>query len=275
VFSPDGTRIAWTRVNDIWKMRTNGTLQVQLTSGPALDSNPSWQPIPIPPPPVPGTLEFSAPTYFIGEAGPSATITVNRTGGTDGTVTVTCSTSPGTATAGVDYTSVSSTLTFVDGDASELCIVPIAQDAIDEPDETVNLALTNPTGGASLGAQNTAVLTITDDDPTPPPPPPPPVCTINGTAGNDVINGTSGDDVICGKGGNDVIDGKGGNDTLVGSGGKDTLTGGPGNDDLVGGIGNDTLKGIDSVNANDDLDGGGGTDSCESDAGDSEVACEA
>jgi Tol biopolymer transport system component len=278
-WAPDGTRIAWTHVSGpiptIWKMRSDGQLQVQLTTVSELGF-PSWQPIPIPPPPVPGTLEFSAPTYFIGEAGPSATITVNRTGGTDGTVSVTCSTSPGTATAGVDYTSVSSTLTFVDGDASEQCIVPITNDSADEPDETVNLALTNPTGGASLGAQNTAVLTIADDDPPgPPPPPPPPVCTINGTAGNDVINGTSGDDVICGLGGNDVIDGKKGHDIVVGNGGRDTLTGGPGNDDLVGGAGNDTLKGIDSVNGNDDLDGGSGTDTCESDVGDSEVACEA
>ena len=118
-----------------------------------------------------GVLQFSAPTYTIGEAGPTATITVSRTGGTDGTVTVDFATVPGgTATGGaacdpgVDYITTSGTLSFIGGDDSETFNVTICQDAADEPDETVNLALTNPTGGATIGAQNTAVLTITDDD---------------------------------------------------------------------------------------------------------------
>lgn len=45
--------------------------------------------------------------------------------------------------------------------------VPITDDAIFEGDETVNLALTLPTGGATLGPQSTAVLTINENDPPP------------------------------------------------------------------------------------------------------------
>ena len=123
---------------------------------------------------MPGVLQFSAPTYTVGESGPVATITVTRTGGSDGTVTVNYATvAGGTATggaacgAGIDYVNTSGTLTFIAGDTSETFNVTICQDATDEPNETINLALSMPTGGATIGTQSTAVLTITDDDPTP------------------------------------------------------------------------------------------------------------
>jgi Calx-beta domain/Beta-propeller repeat len=125
----------------------------------------------------PGTLQLSAATYAAGEGAGNAPITVTRTGGADGAVSVRLTTSNGTATAGADYTAADVVVTFADGDAAPKTVnIPILQDTSDEPDETVNLALSAPTGGATLGAQTSAVLTITDDDPatsTPPPPPPP------------------------------------------------------------------------------------------------------
>jgi hypothetical protein len=42
--------------------------------------------------------------------------------------------------------------------------VPIINDTLDEPNETVALQLTNPQDGATLGARDTAVLTIVDND---------------------------------------------------------------------------------------------------------------
>jgi WD40 repeat protein len=222
------------------------------------------------PGPQPGSLQFSSPTYSLGEAGPAATITVTRTGGDEGTVTAHYAASPGTASAGADYTPTSGTVTFVDGDTSETFSVPIIQDGIDEPDETVNLILNAPTGGASIGVPSSAVLTIVDDDPGSPS-----GCTISGTSGNDIIEGTSGDDVICGMGGDDTLKGRAGNDTLLGGAGRDTLIGGPGADDLLGGSGNDRLTSVDAVSSNDDLDGGAGTDKCAGDPGDTKVGCEA
>ncbi|MFM6070530.1 MAG: hypothetical protein ACKPB9_02900, partial [Dolichospermum sp.] len=42
--------------------------------------------------------------------------------------------------------------------------IPIVNDTQFEPNETVNLTLSNPTGGVTLGTQTTAVLTILNDD---------------------------------------------------------------------------------------------------------------
>jgi sugar lactone lactonase YvrE len=114
--------------------------------------------------PKPGSLQFSSATYSVAENGGSATITVTRTNGSEGSVSVNYATSNGTATAGSDYTSTSGTLTFGDGITSQTFSIPISDDLIDENDETVNLALSNPTGGVTLGTPNTAVLTIVDND---------------------------------------------------------------------------------------------------------------
>jgi hypothetical protein len=121
-----------------------------------------------------GTLALSSATYTVSENGGTATITVNRTGGTDGAVGVSYSTSNGTATGGAscvgsaDYVTTSGTLSWTDGQTgAKTFTVPICDDVTDEANETVNLAITSPTGGATLGAQNTAVLTINDNDPTP------------------------------------------------------------------------------------------------------------
>ena len=48
--------------------------------------------------------------------------------------------------------------------SAKLLPCPSHNDAIDEPGETVNLAITGATGGATLGTPNTAVLTIDDND---------------------------------------------------------------------------------------------------------------
>ena len=115
---------------------------------------------------VPGAVRFSAAAYMVAEAMAAATITVQRTpGATASAVTVNYATVPGgTATEGADYLMTSGTLTFKAGEVSKTFTVPILNDKVDEPNETVNLALSNPTGGATLGTQSAAVLTITDDD---------------------------------------------------------------------------------------------------------------
>jgi hypothetical protein len=119
---------------------------------------------------VPGSLQFSSATYSTGEGAGTATITVTRTGGSDGTVGVNYATSNGTATGGascapgVDFVNTSGTLTFLNGVTSQTFNVTLCNDATDEPDETINYGLSNATGGATIGTPSTAVQTIVDDD---------------------------------------------------------------------------------------------------------------
>jgi glucose/arabinose dehydrogenase len=111
-----------------------------------------------------GTIVFSAWNYQRTENGGYATITVTRSGGLGGGMTVGYSTANGTASAGTDYTATNGTLTFGAGVESASFQVPITNDTRDEVNETVNLSLGNPAGGAVLGTRRTAVLTIVDND---------------------------------------------------------------------------------------------------------------
>ncbi len=113
-------------------------------------------------------LQFSVSSYEVGEGDANAIITVTRTGSYETDVGVSYATSNDTATAGNDYTSTSGTLTFLDEDTSDQTfLVPITDDVLYEGNETVNLSLSNPTGGATLGTPAIAVLTITENDPLP------------------------------------------------------------------------------------------------------------
>lgn len=118
---------------------------------------------------MPGQISFSSASYSVGEGGGAATIHVNRGFGNAGGVTVHYNTVPmtGTATVGSDYAHVSGDITFAEGEMSKSFTIPVSQDALDEADETINLVLSNPTGGATLAAPSNATLTIADDDQTP------------------------------------------------------------------------------------------------------------
>lgn len=116
-------------------------------------------------PPPPGTLQFSAATYSVNEGAGSAAITVTRAGASGGTVTVKFASSDGNArVADRDYGAVNGTLTFADGETSKTFIVPISDDSAREPAETINLALSDATGNASVGTPASAVLTILASD---------------------------------------------------------------------------------------------------------------
>ena len=113
----------------------------------------------------PGELAFSEASYQVSESDGSAEISVERTGGSDNAVSVQVSTADGSAVAGEDYTSVDSTLNWADGETvAKTFSVPVLGDLVQEANETVNLTLSSPTGGATLGAPSSSILTLEDDD---------------------------------------------------------------------------------------------------------------
>lgn len=114
--------------------------------------------------PQPGSLGFTSATYQATENGGNATITVARSGGSSGAVSVNYSTSNGSGTAGNDYTPANGTLNWGNGDtANKTFQVPLLDDSAVDGNKTVNLLLQNPAGGATLGTSG-ATLTITDNE---------------------------------------------------------------------------------------------------------------
>lgn len=114
----------------------------------------------------PGVLQYSASKYSADEAAGLLTVTVTRSGGSAGAVSVHYASAAGSATAGADYGDVAGTLYWAARDtAPKTFTVPLTDDAVFELGETLNLTLDAPTGGASLGARAAARVTIADNDP--------------------------------------------------------------------------------------------------------------
>jgi photosystem II stability/assembly factor-like uncharacterized protein len=109
-----------------------------------------------------GSVQFGSSTFAVIEDVGIANITVTRTGGSTGPLTVDYATTDGTAIAGQDYTAASGTLSFGNGETSKTIQVPITNDANTEPDETFTIALTNAPTLESLGAPVTITVTIQD-----------------------------------------------------------------------------------------------------------------
>lgn len=111
-----------------------------------------------------GAISFGTNTYTVSEAGTNAIITLVRSNGIAGGVTIDLLINDGTATAGSDYANSSQTLTFNAGETNKKVLLPIINDTIVEGSENVLLALQNPTGGATLGVRPNATLNIVDND---------------------------------------------------------------------------------------------------------------
>ena len=115
----------------------------------------------------PSFISFGSATYVDDES-QSATITFTRTGDLSGSSSATFSTVaggnavPGAACTGSeDYITKTQTISFGPTEQNKTATVSLCRDLAFESDETVALALSNPSG-AGFGAQSTATLIIND-----------------------------------------------------------------------------------------------------------------
>jgi glucose/arabinose dehydrogenase len=115
---------------------------------------------------APASFTFKQANYQVNENGGTATITVERTGNTIGASSVTYTTGNGTAFAGVDYTAATGVINFANGEFVKTFTVAITDDAISEPNETINLTLSNPIGGVFTPGNSltAATISIVDND---------------------------------------------------------------------------------------------------------------
>jgi uncharacterized delta-60 repeat protein len=120
-----------------------------------------------------GQFQIGVNTPSVTEPG-TAELFVSRNYYGSGAVSVTVTPKAGTATAGSDFAPAPVTVSWADGETGAKTVtVAIPDDAVQEPDETFTVELSNPTGGAIIGPESTVTVTIAASDQPPPPSPAP------------------------------------------------------------------------------------------------------
>jgi Ca2+-binding RTX toxin-like protein len=247
-------------------------------------------------------IGVDSPNITAGEGAGEARVTITRRNPT-GATSVLYSTANGTATAGTDYTPISSSVDFAPGEVAKTVSIPLTDNTTDQPNRNFDVIVSLPPGAEALLAQNTrTTVTIADDDPAPVTPGPPadrdadgvpdstdncpnvsnanqadgdgdglgtvcdpvePVPLKTGRCANQ-RQGTNADESLVGTVAGDTLNGAGGDDSLFGSNGDDCLNGGNGDDWVAGGAGNDTVNGNAGA---DSLYGGTGNDNINTGSG--------
>ena len=182
----------------------------------------------------------------------NALLTLNLSSQINQTVTVNYTTTPVNATANIDYTSQTGTITIAPNSSFATLSIPILNDNLNESDESFIVTLSNPVNATLEPNASVGEVIITDTLQTGITRTLPAnvenlkligTAAINGTGnnGNNVITGNSANNSLNGLEGNDALNGGAGNDFLTGGLGADTLTGGTGADKFIYANLNDSL----------------------------------
>jgi len=138
-------------------MRT-GIIRVETNSGQLLDLNILQAASYV------GSVQLSSENYAVSEDDGIITITATRTGGSSGAVSVNYTTGDDTASSGSDYSAMSGTMSWSDGDDTDKTFtVTILDNSIVENNKTFTVTL-NYVNGVSLGNPTSATVTIVDDE---------------------------------------------------------------------------------------------------------------
>lgn len=111
----------------------------------------------------PGVIGLTLESLTVNEELGELNFVVFRSSGSDGEVSVDYSTVLGTAGSG-DLTPISGTIVFADGINSQQVSLNIIDDNLVESNESFTFNLSNASGGATLGAITSQVVTIQDND---------------------------------------------------------------------------------------------------------------
>lgn len=111
-----------------------------------------------------GAFRFAVDKVAISESSTNVSLSIIRYSGNAGSVSVTYKTSDGTAKAAEDYNEATGTVAFADGETSKLVKLTFINDGLGEASESFAVTLSDPTGGAVLGAPTTTTVTILDND---------------------------------------------------------------------------------------------------------------
>src|SRR5205823_2410244 len=177
VWSPDGSFVAFDTdrnhptcafgvpCGEIFLMNADGSNQHPIANQPVVGTVYDWQSLTPKQvlPPLPATLQLSAPAYWVDERDGSIRILVTRLGDLSGEASVEFATSGGTAQPRSDYTPIFRSVRFSPGEGEKVITIPITNNAYVQGNRTVNLTLSNARG-APFGASTFAVLTILEDD---------------------------------------------------------------------------------------------------------------
>ena len=109
------------------------------------------------------SINFTTATVTTTEEAENVLLSLSLSNPSADTVQVMVTSGDDSATAGEDYTAVSETITFAPFETSATVTLPILEDLLDEPTESLMLILSAPVNG-DLGLVDTATIEIEDND---------------------------------------------------------------------------------------------------------------
>ena len=114
--------------------------------------------------PAGGDMSIGPAQVFVDEDGGWADLTVFRTGGLAGAISVAYETVAGTAEAGSDYEAATGSLLLSNGVGQAVLRIPILNDGVAEAAESFEVRLSQPEGGGILVTPSNATVNVRDED---------------------------------------------------------------------------------------------------------------